>query len=89
MNKILSTNPKTFTGRVNLGRTPPVRCPRTGRYKKLALKWHPDKNKDEADRELVKRNFMKVNKATLNMLVKVDPYIMYGYPNLKSVSFSA
>merc|ERR1711935_1234051 len=29
--------------------------------------------------------FMKVNKATLNMLVKVDPYIMYGYPNLKSV----
>merc|ERR1712127_548280 len=27
----------------------------------------------------------KVNKATLNMLVKVDPYIMYGYPNLKSV----
>lgn len=33
--------------------------------------------------------FMKVNKATLNMLVKVDPYIMYGYPNLKSVSFAA
>ena len=30
--------------------------------------------------------FMKVNKATLNMLVKVDPYIMYGYPNLKTVS---
>jgi len=29
--------------------------------------------------------FMKVNKATLNMLVKVDPYIMYGYPNLKTV----
>ena len=33
--------------------------------------------------------FMKVNKATLNRLVKVDPYIMYGYPNLKSVSFAA
>ena len=30
--------------------------------------------------------FMKVNKATMNMLVKVDPYIMYGYPNLKTVS---
>jgi len=29
--------------------------------------------------------FMKVNKATVNMLVKVDPYIMYGYPNLKTV----
>ena len=32
--------------------------------------------------------FMKVNKATLNMLVKVDPYIMYGYPNLKTVRFA-
>eukprot|EP00908_Phaeocystis_cordata_P021394 Transcript_3745.p1 GENE.Transcript_3745~~Transcript_3745.p1 ORF type:complete len:206 (-),score=63.74 Transcript_3745:710-1273(-) len=30
--------------------------------------------------------FMKVNKATMNMLVKVDPYIMYGYPNLKTVT---
>ena len=29
--------------------------------------------------------FMRVNKATMNMLVKVDPYIMYGYPNLKTV----
>lgn len=29
--------------------------------------------------------FMKVNKAIMNNLVKVDPYIMYGYPNLKSV----
>merc|ERR1712185_784090 len=29
--------------------------------------------------------FMKVNKATLNMLVKVDPYIMYGYPTLRTV----
>ena len=29
--------------------------------------------------------FMKVNKATMNMLVKVDPYIMYGYPTLKTV----
>jgi len=29
--------------------------------------------------------FMKVNKATMNNLVKVDPYIMYGYPSLKSV----
>jgi large subunit ribosomal protein L7e len=29
--------------------------------------------------------FMRVNKATMNNLVKVDPYIMYGYPNLKTV----
>ena len=29
--------------------------------------------------------FMKVNKATLNQLRKVEPYIMFGYPNLKSV----
>ena len=29
--------------------------------------------------------FMRVNKATMNMLVKVDPYIMYGFPNLKTV----
>jgi large subunit ribosomal protein L7e len=29
--------------------------------------------------------FMKVNKAVMNNLVKVDPYIMYGYPNLKTV----
>jgi len=29
--------------------------------------------------------FMRVNKATINNLVKVDPYIMYGYPTLKSV----
>jgi len=29
--------------------------------------------------------FMRVNKAVMNMLVKVDPYIMYGYPTLKTV----
>jgi len=29
--------------------------------------------------------FLRINKATMNNLVKVDPYIMYGYPNLKSV----
>lgn len=28
--------------------------------------------------------FLKVNKATLNMLKLVEPYIAYGYPNLKS-----
>merc|ERR1712022_105596 len=29
--------------------------------------------------------FCQVNKAVMNNLVKVDPYIMYGYPNLKTV----
>lgn len=29
--------------------------------------------------------FVKVNKATMNMLRRVEPYIAYGYPNLKSV----
>ncbi|XP_057744799.1 60S ribosomal protein L7-4-like [Arachis stenosperma] len=29
--------------------------------------------------------FLKVNKATMNMLHRVDPYVTYGYPNLKSV----
>merc|ERR1712063_89298 len=29
--------------------------------------------------------FMKVNKATINMLRYVEPYITWGYPNLKSV----
>ena len=33
--------------------------------------------------------FMKVNKAIMNNLVKVDPYIMYGYPNLKTVRLFA
>ena len=29
--------------------------------------------------------FLRVNKATMNMLQKADPYIAYGYPNLKTV----
>ena len=29
--------------------------------------------------------FLKANKAIMNMLRKVEPYIAYGYPNLKSV----
>ncbi|KAK7833515.1 60s ribosomal protein l7-3, partial [Quercus suber] len=29
--------------------------------------------------------FLKVNKATVNMLQRVEPYVTYGYPNLKSV----
>ena len=29
--------------------------------------------------------FMRVNKATINMLRKVEPYVTFGYPNLKSV----
>jgi large subunit ribosomal protein L7e len=29
--------------------------------------------------------FLRVNKATVNMLKKVEPYVMFGYPNLKTV----
>ena len=29
--------------------------------------------------------FLRVNKATINALKKVEPYIMFGYPNLKTV----
>ncbi|GAB4816361.1 hypothetical protein N2152v2_003407 [Parachlorella kessleri] len=29
--------------------------------------------------------FLKVSKATINMLQRVEPYVAYGYPNLKTV----
>jgi large subunit ribosomal protein L7e len=29
--------------------------------------------------------FLKVKKTTINMLRMVEPYVAYGYPNLKSV----
>merc|ERR1711912_162441 len=29
--------------------------------------------------------FVKVNKATLNMLQRIQPYVTYGYPNRKTV----
>mmetsp|Transcript_23418 Transcript_23418/g.28307 ORF Transcript_23418/g.28307 Transcript_23418/m.28307 type:complete len:242 (-) Transcript_23418:116-841(-) len=29
--------------------------------------------------------FLKINKATLMMLRRVEPYVMWGYPNLKTV----
>uniref|UniRef100_K7LUQ4 Ribosomal protein L30 ferredoxin-like fold domain-containing protein n=2 Tax=Glycine subgen. Soja TaxID=1462606 RepID=K7LUQ4_SOYBN len=29
--------------------------------------------------------FLKVNKAIVNMVHRVEPYVTYGYPNLKSV----
>jgi len=34
---------------------------------------------------LAKKKFLKCNKAIMNMLRKVEPYIAYGYPNLKTV----
>ncbi|XP_024379772.1 large ribosomal subunit protein uL30x isoform X1 [Physcomitrium patens] len=36
-------------------------------------------------RQIFNGVFMKVNKATMNMLSRVEPYVTYGYPNLKSV----
>ncbi|CAA0830111.1 60S ribosomal protein L7-3 [Striga hermonthica] len=36
-------------------------------------------------RQIFNGVFLKVNKATVNMLHGVEPYVTYGYPNLKSV----
>lgn len=36
-------------------------------------------------RQLHNTVFIKLNKATMNMLTLVGPYIAYGYPNLKTV----
>ncbi|OMO65077.1 hypothetical protein COLO4_31553 [Corchorus olitorius] len=36
-------------------------------------------------RQIFNGVFLKVNKATMNMLHGVEPYVTYGYPNLKSV----
>lgn len=36
-------------------------------------------------RQIFNGVFMKVNKATINMLRKVEPYVTYGYPNMKSL----
>ncbi|XAR49799.1 hypothetical protein NMG60_11003940 [Bertholletia excelsa] len=36
-------------------------------------------------RQIFNGVFLKVNKATMNMLRRVEPYVTYGYPNLKSV----
>ena len=30
--------------------------------------------------------FVKLNKATINMLRRVEPYITYGYPTQKTIS---
>eukprot|EP00250_Pteridium_aquilinum_P000789 c10954_g1_i1 orf=285-1031(+) len=36
-------------------------------------------------RQIFNGVFLKVNKATVNMLRRVEPYVTYGYPNLKSI----
>jgi large subunit ribosomal protein L7e len=36
-------------------------------------------------RQLNNATFVRLNKATINMLHRVEPYIAYGYPNLKTV----
>ncbi|CAJ1977093.1 unnamed protein product [Sphenostylis stenocarpa] len=37
-------------------------------------------------RQIFNGVFLKVNKATVNMLHRVEPYVTYGYPNLKNNS---
>ncbi|XP_016495003.2 large ribosomal subunit protein uL30w-like [Nicotiana tabacum] len=36
-------------------------------------------------RQIFNGVFLKVNKATVNMLHRIEPYVTYGYPNLKIV----
>ncbi|TXG60849.1 hypothetical protein EZV62_012212 [Acer yangbiense] len=36
-------------------------------------------------RQIFNGVFLKVNKATVNMLHRVEPYVTFGYPSLKSV----
>jgi len=36
-------------------------------------------------RQLHNAAFVKINKATVNMLRKVEPYIAYGYPNHETI----
>lgn len=36
-------------------------------------------------RQINNATFVKLNKATINMLRLAEPYITWGYPNLKSV----
>lgn len=36
-------------------------------------------------RQINNGTFLRVSKATVNMLRRVEPYIAWGYPNLKSV----
>ncbi|MBZ3879456.1 60S ribosomal protein L7 [Sciurus carolinensis] len=37
-------------------------------------------------RQILKGTFVKLNKASMNMLRIVEPYIAWGYPHLKSVN---
>ena len=37
-------------------------------------------------RQLNNAVFIKVNKATMNMLKRIEPYVVYGYPNRKTLS---
>ena len=37
-------------------------------------------------RQLHNAVFVKLNKATINMLRRVEPYITYGYPSHKTIS---
>lgn len=36
-------------------------------------------------RQINNGTFIKLNKATINMIRLIDPYVAWGYPNLKTV----
>jgi large subunit ribosomal protein L7e len=37
-------------------------------------------------RQLINGVFFKVNKAAMNMIKRVEPYVVYGYPNRKTIA---
>ena len=37
-------------------------------------------------RQLNNGVFVKINKATMNMIKRIEPYVAYGYPNRKTIS---
>ena len=44
-----------------------------------------DRSNDKGQDLLLRKPFVQVNKATVNMLRLVEPYVAWGYPNLKTV----
>merc|ERR1711935_208911 len=50
-----------------------------------ACKMCKTKKKKKKNRQIHNGVFMKVNKATMNMLRRVEPWVAYGFPNRKTV----
>jgi len=60
-------------------------------YKKMALKWHPDRNgKTEADKKAAEEKFKEINEAyqILSDTKKKQTYDQYGHEGLQGSGFS-